>query len=176
MKSISILPADALTQLGQARNAWHCWVPNTTRSEDVAKSAYWVHHMHRLHAGDIFDLVTRDGLLDMTVRIVNVANGLAKVNILRAFEDAEARAPMFAALDAQTDADDARPGGALAAEIAPKVPQGYKVGFHPTEKNYYVMHKVTGSKLRVGFATREQALEYARQHAKASGLEIEDAA
>lgn len=173
---ISVLPADTLQQLGQARNAWHCWVPNDTRAEDVPKSAYWVHHMGRLKAGDLFDLVTRDGLLDMQVRIVGVANGLVKVNVLRKFEDVEARAPMMAALAAQSDADNATSGLQLAQEIAPKVPQGYKVGFHPTEKNYYVQHKVSGAKLRVGIATREQALAFAREHAKAAGIEVEDAA
>lgn len=173
---VSQLPPDAMNfNATHQRDVWHCWVPIDTRSEDVTKSAFWAHVMPRLKPGALIDLVTRDGLLDMTVRIVGVNNGLVQVNILRKLENVEARAPIFAAIAAsRAKTPTGVTGQQLQEEIRTKVPEGYKVGYHPTKQTWYVTLKTgnNAKKLIEDILTREQAFDWCVSHARAAGVPI----
>lgn len=175
---VSQLPPDAMNyNATHQRDVWHCWVPVDTRSEDVTKSAFWVHVMPRLKPGALIDLVTRDGLLDMTVRIISVNNGIVQVNVLRKFENEKARKPILDAVDKSRKAVASGVTGAqLQEEIRGRVPPGYKVGYHPTKQNWYVQLTTgnTSKKLIEDVVTRELALEWCINHAKAAGVEIPD--
>lgn len=163
-----------------ARDAWDVVVPPDTIAADVLKSAFWSHVLTRLRPGALLDVRTTDGLLDMQVRVHAVVNGIAFIHPRFIFEDKERRAPILAAAQerrAEAEAEGYKgvgeiPGDKLAREIAAQVPEGYKVGWNPGKRMFYVQLKAlgaNGSKLREDFQTRDSALQWAVAHAVASG-------
>jgi hypothetical protein len=145
-----------------ARDYWHCEVPNDTLLTDILKSSFWVHVMSRLKPHALIDVMTFDGLLDVQLRVSKIANGIAVMRPRMVFEDTEARAPILAAMAA---AKTNLTGLDAAAEIRDKVPEGYKVGWNPGKKNYYVQIKGSGAKVAENIATRDEALAFAIKHA-----------
>jgi hypothetical protein len=146
-----------------SRDYWHCEVPNDTLLEDVLKSSFWVHVLSRLKPHALVDVMTFDGLLDIQLRVAKVSNGIVVMRPRMVFEDKAARAPVLAAAAAATA--DARPVAEQMEEIRASVPDGYKVGWNPGKKNYYVQLKGSGLKVAENITTRDEALAFAVKHA-----------
>lgn len=159
----------------QARQEWHCLVPDDTLIEDVLKPVYWVHVMGRLKPGALVDILSRDGSLDMQVRVLAIQNGNVMVRP-RIIVQAEGRAERVMAMRAETQSQGGLDGFELQAEIRAITPDGYKVGYNPGKKNWYVQLKADGSKLYSDIMSREKALELAIAHAKAAGVPIKETA
>jgi hypothetical protein len=146
-----------------ARDYWHCEVPNDTLLEDVLKSSFWVHVLSRLKPHALVDVMTFDGLLDIQLRVSKIANGIVVMRPRMVFEDKASRAPILAA--AASALTDTRPIAEQMEEIRDQVPAGYKVGWNPGKKNYYVQIKAGGLKVAENIATRAEALAFAIKHA-----------
>lgn len=168
------LPVDSMAYSADyTRDYWHCYVDPGTTLADVKKSVFWSHVLGKLKPGALIDLMTRDGLFDVQVRVVAVNNGLVKVNILRHFEDEKARKPILKALAQRTEVEQAHGHGVdQARELSEFVPDGYKVGYHPVTKTFYAQLLVNGLKIIENQQTRELALRAARLHARAAGVEV----
>lgn len=147
-----------------ARDYWHCEVPNDTKLEDVLKSSFWVHVMSRLKPHALVDVMTFDGLLDVQLRVAKIANGIVVMRPRMLFEDKESRAPILAA--AASAVTDKRPAQEIIEEMRSKVPDGYKVGWNPGKKNFYVQIKASGVKVLENAATKDEALAFAIKHAE----------
>lgn len=156
-----------------ARDYWHCEVPNDTRLEDILKSTFWVHVLSRLKPHALVDVMTFDGLLDVQLRVAKIANGIVIMRPRMVFEDKASRAPILAAAAAANP--DARTPQELMEEVRASVPDGYKVGWNPGKKNYYVQVKGSGLKVAENIATRDEALAFAVKHASVANAVMGEA-
>jgi hypothetical protein len=175
MSSVKLDPSNFNLSAKQARQEWHCLVPDDTLVEDVLKPVYWVHVMSKLKPGALVDLLTRDGTLDMQVRVLAIQNGNVIVRP-RIIVQAEGRDKRVKAMQLEQAQQLGRDGFELQAEIRAVTPDGYKVGFNPGKKNWYVQLKADGSKLYADIMSRDKALELAIAHAKAAGVEVKEPA
>jgi hypothetical protein len=175
MTSIVQLPSDALAYgADYTRDYWHAWVEPHTQIDDVRKSSFWVHHLPKLKAGALVDLMTRDGFFDISVRIINVQNGLVRANVIRHYEDVEAREPIIEAWFAKlADGKDGVPGFERARDVAAMVPDGYKVGWNPGKGTFYLQYRANGMLLLEGLTDEMAGVRAARAHARAAGFSIE---
>lgn len=176
MTIIKLDPVNFNLSAKQARQEWHCSIPNDTLVEDVLKPVYWVHVMGKIKPGALVDLLTLDGTLDMQVRVLAVQNGNVMVRP-RIIVQAEGRDARVKELRAQQQANGQdRDGFVLQNEIREQTPEGYKVGYNPGRKNWYVQLKADGSKLYSDIMSREEGLRLAIAHARAAGVLAKEAA
>lgn len=152
MTPVSPIEFQAATQ---RRQSWHVVVPNDTPLEDLLKPAFWVNCAGRCTPHAIIDVMTNDGTLDVQLRVVKISNGIMTVRPRFIWEDKEARAHLAARAEVIAAADDPER----------KAPDGYKVGFNPGKKLFYVQLKATGMKVKEDFTTRIEAIIFAEQHA-----------
>ena len=162
----------------QSRQEWHCVVDPETLVEDVMKPKFWVHVISKLKPMALVDLVSPDGTLDMQVRVISISNGLVTVQPRIIVEDKVRRAGLYERRANKTAAGDQAhtPGILQAQEIADQVPEGYKVGWNPGKKRWFVLQKDTGARLAEDILLREDAFKYAIAHAKAAGVDLKETA
>jgi len=160
----------------QARQEWHALLDPDTLPTDVLKPVFWVHVMSRLKPMAVVDLVTPDGTLDMQVRVISIANGIVNVRPRFIREDKEARAEVYARREDPSTRPDPLNGFAEQTEVREYTPDGYKVGWNPGSKTWYVQLKATGLKLAENIPEKGKALAYAVAHAKASGVDVDEKA
>lgn len=92
-KRAPALPANALKGAATERGHFFCIVPNETTLEEICTPAYWQHHIGALSGGQThrpfarIEVVRVDGSLDVDLRVVSTAPGMAVVRVLRAFVD-----------------------------------------------------------------------------------------
>ena len=142
-----------------ARRNFHISVPNDTLVADVLKPHFWINAAPQVAKDTLIDVVSEDGLLDMTVRVDRVVDGMVFVHPRIIYEDKERRAPILAALATE-------PGKDTASPVAqPDPPEGYKIGWNPGSKTYYVQLKLTGKKVKEGIQSRPEAIAYSVKHA-----------
>jgi hypothetical protein len=146
------------TSADHQRSYFHVEVPNDTLVEDVLKPAFYVNVSGQCRKGTLIDLVSQDGLLDVQVRVDKVFEGIVKVHPRMIYEDKAARKAVLDAFAA-----DANPAS---TEVQEPAPDGYKVGYNPGRKLFYVQLKANGKKVREDFQTRAQAIAHAKEHAK----------
>jgi len=147
-----------------ARFEWFAKIPNDTVLEDILKPGWLIHVAAKLKPFQRIELVTEDGMLDVDLRVLRIADGLVYTNPLRVTENKEARAYLAAAR--AKVASDATAAGE--AELPP-MPEGYKRGHSPAN-GYFVVMKATGKTIKTGLPTKIDAVQWATEHAKQAGL------
>lgn len=150
-----------VSEFGQHR--WMLAVDNDTVLADILKPVFWSEIKHRLRAGNLVDVVTRDFSFETTVRVTKIELGLVHTRLQypgMVFEHAD-RGLMLAAA---TSGDDT---------AALQVPEGYKVKSTPKANGgaggHYVQNGATGEKIGQTFETRPQAIRFAIEHARMAG-------
>lgn len=152
-----VAPAAFYHSADYMRKMFHIVVPNDTPIADILKPSFWVNGAGVLNTNTLIDIVSQDGLLDMQVRVMRVtADGLVIVRPRMIWED-ESRKAEIARVAAAEEAN---------ADPNRTAPEGYKVGYNPGKKLFYVQLKATGKKLREDFQSKALALDFADQHAK----------
>jgi hypothetical protein len=144
------------------RQTWHAEVPNDTLLEEVLMPAFWVHVAARIKAHALIDVVTKDGLLDLQLRVTSIEGGIVVVRPRFVYEDKEARQLAIAVSNLQN--------AEIESEAAPserrRPPEGYKVGFNPAKKTYYAQFKGTGQKIAEGLASWDKGVDACEAHDK----------
>lgn len=154
---MNVLPANKLARLADYdRGSYHVVLPRHVLTEDILKPAFWANHVRRLRFGDLVDVVTEDGQLDIQLRVLSVEPGMVHMRLRFGFESESRKADLAAAAAATQAAEQ------LAEQMVS--PDGYKCGF--TKANgYYVQLKATGEVLAKSLPDMRSAKAYANAHA-----------
>lgn len=154
-KALPVLRPTAMRGNGAdyVRTYHHVVVPVETTKDDVLRPGFWAHHTAIMRPGDLIDVLSEDGGLDMQVRVVGKDIGMVHVRPLRIWER-EAIKPAPASKD--ETADDA-------------VPDGYKVNFAPSQK-WRVMTENPHQVIQINIASKAEAIAKAKEHAALAGV------
>lgn len=129
------------------RTYHHVEVGPDVTVEDILKPAFWAHHVSTLRAGDLIDILSEDGGIDMQVRVTGKGVGYVEVRPLRVWQ----RADKAAAAEPEAVNDD-------------DVPAGYTVNFAPRQK-FRVWLKEPSEMIAKDIPTRAEAIRIAVEHA-----------
>lgn len=113
--SMKTLPATAMTRSADfARTYHHVVVDPLATLTDILRPSFWAHHTQRLRANDMIDVLSSDGGLDISLRVVSVGIGMVEIRPLRIWVR-----------------DEAKPATNDELVEIPDVPDGYKVNHAP---------------------------------------------
>lgn len=151
-------PANAFyTTADHQRRYFHFTAPNDVLVEDLLKPAYWVNVAGQVNPGTLIDVVTQDGLLDVQLRVMRVVDGMVVVHPRLIYEEKHLREVLLQKLARDAAAADG-------SEVALEVPEGYKIGWNPGKKLFFVQLNATGKKLKEDFQSKVEAIDFANKH------------
>lgn len=161
MPNVKTIPPRAF-QMGAdyARKSWHIVVPNDWSLEEILRPEAWVHVAGIIGLHAVVDVVTEDGNLDMQLRVTRIKDGLVYMRPRFGYENKEARAALIASVKSEEN----RTPEELVQEARKTAPEGYKCGWNPGKKWFYVQHKLTGKILFENLPTMAIAIAKANEH------------
>lgn len=152
------LGANMLNRADIVRGNFIAIVPSDTTLDEVLTPAFWANHIPALTRPFArIEVIREDGTMDLDLRVLSVAPGMATVRMLRGMKDDQNLGV------AQADSAEA-PGVDLS------LPDGYKTAFQPQGQNRgHLVRLPNGDILTQGQPTKAAAAAIARAHfAKAS--------
>lgn len=113
--SMKTLPATAMTRSADINRTYHhVNVDPLATLADILRPSFWAHHTQRLQPNDMVDVMTTDGGIDVSLRVVSKAIGMVEMRPLRIWVR-----------------DEAKPATNDEPAEMPDVPEGYKVNHAP---------------------------------------------
>lgn len=164
-KKLIPLKQHALKFADTTRGLYIAIVPNDTTFEDVMTPGFWANHvaangpLSALPFARV-EVVREDGTMDLDLRVISTAPGMAKMRCLRKIVD-------------DTNLGTARAQAEAAARPTPdelpeelQAPEGYKIGHAPNgaQKGYWVQMKSNSQMLGKGYGDRATAVAVAKKH------------
>lgn len=135
------------------RAVWFVEVDNDTTLADILRPGYWAHHYEKVRRGSLLEVMSEDGELDVTLRVLDSEIGAVTVRL---------REGRLREGESEPVADESK------ASLS-EVPEGYKVRFSKPVQYY-----VTLGNLRIGENyTKAEAVQAAIYHAALAAGEAE---
>lgn len=152
--SMKTLPSTAMTRAADyARTYHHVNVDPSATLEDILRPGFWAHHVGRLKVGDLVDVLTTDGGIDIQLRVIESGIGFVSMRPLRIWVREEADT-----------------GPQTPVEALGDVPDGYIVN-HTPKTSWRVLTKEPSAEVSRGHKSKAEATNAAIAHAaKANGL------
>lgn len=125
------------------RNIWSVEVENHVTPADLRESGFWAHLAQRLAPRDQIEVEPQDGSWHVKLRVSDVGEGYAKVEIMR---------------------PDAVGVFKLESPTSAAVPQGYAIEFSGAHTKWRVIRDSDRKMLKDGFSTRVDAIGWAHVH------------
>jgi len=145
-----------------SRSYRHIDVDNDVTLDDLLTPGFWAHHANTLQEKDLLDVLSFDMDLDVQLRVVETGVGFVVMRVCAVRHNRSGDA------DATIEEADEEEG-----EL-PEIPKGYKVGFSPGSKKWYVQTNLVkpAQTISTDHLTKRDAILDAVAHAAKVGTKL----